>query len=140
MARRQIDHGPAVATAVPAVAAALPNIGLTVGAARGPALVRAVVNVKNPAANAPAVTASIRKNGVLLGLATKTIVMIALSTAQIVVEEIDPAPAVGDVYTVEMLTTSALAGHEVGVNAASLLFDANGNDAVYVSEVGAATP
>lgn len=140
MARRQIDHGPVAAFAVPAVAAVIPNIGLTVGAARGPAMVRAVVNVTNPAANAPGVTCRILKNAALLGAAAKTIVMIALSTVQIVVEEIDAAPAVGDIYTVELSTTSAAAGHEVGIGGASLLFDATPNDAVYVSEVGAVTP
>lgn len=140
MARRQIDHGPAVAQAVPAAAAAINNIGLTVGAARGPALLRAVVNITNPAANVPTVTCRVLKNGVLLGAATKTIVMIALSTHQIVIDEVDPAPAVGDVYTVDMLTTAAAAGHQVGINGASLLFDAAPNDAAYVSEVGAATP
>lgn len=140
MARRQIDHGPVAATAVPAVAAAIPNIGLTVGAARGPALLEARVNITNPAANVPTVTCRILKGGLLLGVATKTIVMIALSTVQVVISEIDPAPAVGDVYTVDMLTTSAAAGHQVGINGASLLFDAMPNDAAFVSEVGAATP
>jgi len=139
MARRQIDHGPVAATAVPAVAAAIPNIGLTVGAARGAALLRAVVNITNPAANTPTVTCRILKNGALLGLATKTIVMIALSTVQITIEEVDPTPVVGDVYTVDMLTTSAAAGHQVGINGASLMFDAMPRDAAFVSEVGAAT-
>lgn len=139
MARTQVDRGPVVAFPIPGVATAIPNIGLTVSDARGPALLRATVEVDHGGLGTGNTTCRILKNGVLLGNAEQTIRMIGPDRAVLMIEELDAAPVAADLYTVDIVDTVVDPLNVVPINRACLVFDAIGKDAAAVSNVGAVT-
>ncbi len=139
MARTSLDRGPAVAFPIPGVAAPIPNIGLTVSDARGPALVRCSVEVDHGGLGTGVTTCRILKNGALLGNAEQSVRVIGPDRVGIVIEELDTVPAAGDVYTVDIVDTVVDVLNVVPANRACLVFDAVAKDAALVSNVGAPT-
>lgn len=138
MAKVTVDVGPAAAQAL-AAAAAVNNIGVTIQDRVGPIALRGAFTVNNPAASTPTVTAAIRKNGVQIASTVRTLIMVASSRVPIYIEHVDLAPVVGDVYTLEIATSAAVAAHELTANQTALTVEALGQDAALVAGIGPAT-
>jgi hypothetical protein len=139
MAKVTVDIGPVAAQALTAGIVAVSNIGVTIQDRSGPVRVIADFTVNNPAASTPTVTASIRKNAVTIATTTRTLVMVASSRVPMHIEHVDLAPAVGDVFALEIQTSAAVATHELTANQTSLTVEALGQDAAEVAGVGPAT-
>lgn len=139
MAKATIDVGPVAAQALTVGIVAVSNIGVTIQDRSGPIKLDAVLTVNNPAASTPTVTASIRKNGVAIASTTRTLVMTASIRVPIVMQHIDLAPAVGDVFALEVATSAAIAVHELTAGQSHLLVEALGQDAALVAGIGPAT-
>jgi hypothetical protein len=135
-----MDRGPAADFNVPGVPTPIPNIGLTVQASRGPALVMCTVDIDHGGLGTSLNTVSILKNGVQLGSATQSLRMIGPDRMGASILELDPAPAVGDVYQIAISEAVVDPANFVRANSAVLVFVAVGKDAAFVSEVGAPTP
>ena len=138
MAKVTVDVGPAAAQALGAVAA-VNNIGVTIQDRPGPVRLSGVLTINNPAASTPTVTGAIRKNGVQVASTVRTMVMTASIRMPMVIDHVDLAAAVGDVYTLEAATSAAVAAHELTVNQTSLTVEALSQDAALVAGIGPAT-
>ena len=138
MAKVTIDVGPAAAQAIPAVETLVNNISVAIVDRGGPVALRALFTVNNPAASTPTVTASIRKNGVEIASTVRTLVMTASIRVPIYIEHIDLAAVVGDVYTLAIETSAAVAAHELTANQSSLTVEALSQDAALCAGIGPA--
>jgi uncharacterized integral membrane protein len=138
MAKITVDVGPVAAQALAAVAP-VNNIGVAIVDRAGPIALRAGFTVNNPAASTPTVTAAIRKNAVQIASTVRTIIMVASQRVSMFIDHVDLAPVVGDVYTLEIATSAAVAAHELTANQTSLTVEALGQDAALVAGIGAAT-
>jgi len=138
MAKVTVDVGPAAAQALGAVAA-VNNIGVTIQDRPGPVRLSGVLTINNPAASTPTVTCAIRKNGVQVLSTVRTMVMTASIRMPIVIDHVDLAAAVGDVYTLEAATSAAVAAHELTANQTSLTVEGLSQDAALVAGIGPAT-
>jgi len=139
MAKQTLDRGPVAPFAVPGVEAAIPNIGVAVVDRSGPIKIIGIAEITNPAANTPLVDLFIALNGVSIAATNVEIIMNGASTQVMVVVHIIDNPAVGDVFTLRVVSTSAAAGHQVGVNRASLLVEGVGLDGAEVAGIGPVT-
>ena len=139
MAKIVVDVGPAAAQAIPAAVAAVNNIGVTIVDRGGPVKLTADFTVNNPAASTPTVTAAIRKNAVQIASTVRTLVMVASSRVPIHIEHVDLAAVAGDVFTLEIVTSAAVAAHELTANQTSLTVEGISQDAALVAGIGAAT-
>jgi len=138
MAKKVVDVGPNAAQAVPGAAAAVNNISLAVVDRGGPVALTANFTVNNPAASTPTVTAAIRKNAVQIASTVRTLVMVASSRVPIHIEHVDPNAVVGDVYTLEIVTSAPVASHELTANQSSLTMEGLSADAAMSAGVGVA--
>lgn len=138
MAKVVIDVGPAAAQALTVGVAAVNNIGPTVIDRGGPVRLTADFTVNNPAASTPTVTAAIRKNGVQIASTVRTLVMVASSRVPIHIEHVDTAAVVGDVFTLEIATSAAVAAHELTANQTSLAVEGLSTDGALCAGIGAA--
>lgn len=139
MAKATLDIGPTAAQALTAGMVAVSNIGVTITDRVGPVRVEARLTVNNPAASAPTVTAAIRKNGLQIVSSVRSLVMVASSRAALVIDHIDLAPAVGDVFALEVQTSAAVAVHELTAGQTSLYVEALSQDAAEVAGIGPGT-
>lgn len=139
MAKVTVDIGPVAVQALTTGALPVNNIGVTIQDRSGPIAVRGDFTVNNPAASTPTVTAAIRKNAVQIASTVRTLIMVASSRVPIHIEHVDLAPVVGDVFTLEILTSAAVAAHELTANQSSLTVEALGQDAALVAGIGPAT-
>jgi len=138
MAKVVVDVGPAAAQALTVGIAAVNNIGPTVIDRGGPVRLEGVLTVNNPAASTPTVTAALRKNGVQIASTVRTIVMVASSRVQMLLDHIDPAAAVGDIFTMEVNTSAAVAAHELTANQSSLVCEGLSSDGALCAGIGPA--
>jgi hypothetical protein len=138
MAKVVIDVGPAAAQALAVAPAAVNNIGPTVVDRGGPVRLTGIFTVNNPAASTPTVTAAIRKNGVQIASTVRSLVMVASSRNILHIDHIDPVAVVGDVYTLEIATSAAVAAHELTANQTSLTCEGVSTDGALCAGIGAA--
>lgn len=139
MAKVTVDVGPAVAQALTVGIASVNNISVAVVDRPGPVKFHGSFTVNNPAASTPTVTAGLRKNGVQIPSTVRSQVMVASSRMSMEVDHFDPNAVVGDVFTMEIQTSAAVAAHELTANQTSLLVEAVGQDAAVCAGIGAAT-
>ena len=139
MAKVTVDVGPAVAQALTVGVQSVNNISVAVVDRAGPVRLTGQFAINNPAASTPTVTMALRKNGNQIAGTVRTMVMVASSRNNYPIDHVDPAAAVGDVYTMEAATSAAVAVHELRANENSLTVEALGQDAAVVAGVGAAT-
>jgi cytochrome P450 len=139
MAQITVDIGPAAAQALTVGVAAVANIGVSIIDRPGPVRLAGNFTVNNPAASTPTVTAALRKNGLQIAATVRTLIMAASTRVPIHVEHVDLAAAVGDVYTMEIATSAAVAGHELTVNQSSLTVQALTQNAAVIAGIGPPT-
>lgn len=138
MSKFREDRGPVVAFAVPAVEGAIPNIGLTIQDRSGPIMVLAGVEITNPAANVPTVTARIARNGVAIAASDQIMIMVASTRIMMILFFSERNPTVGDIFTLRLSTNAAAAGHEVAAGRAFLYIVGEARDDAFVA--GISTP
>lgn len=138
MAKVTVDVGPTAAQALTVGIAVVNNISVAVIDRAGPVKLSADLTVNNPAASTPTVTASLRKNGVIIATTSRTLVMVASSRVPIHIEHVDLAAAVGDIFQIEVNTSAAVASHELTAGQTSLVVEALSQDAALCAGVGSA--
>lgn len=139
MAKVTLDVGPAVNQTVVVAIAAVNNIGVTIVDRGGPVALRAVLTVDNAGAGGNTLTASIRKNGVIVAGTTRTAILVAVSRVAVVLEHVDLVAAVGDVYALEVNVAAVVVPTLLIANQCHLAVEALGQDAALVAGIGAAT-
>jgi len=139
MAKITIDVGPVAAQALAAAETLVNNIGVTIADRAGPVALRAMFTVNNPAASTPTVTCSIRKNAVEIASTVRTILFAASTRMQMLTEHVDLVAAVGDVYTLAIETSAAVANHELTAGQTHLVVEALSQDAALCAGIGPAT-
>lgn len=138
MAKVTVDVGPAAAQALTAGLLPVNNISVAVVDRPGPVMLRGTLTINNPAASTPTVTAGLRKNGVQIATTVRSMVMTASIRMPIYIEHVDLVAAVGDVYTMEIVTSAAVAAHELTANQSSLTVEALSQDAALCAGIGPA--
>lgn len=140
MSRTVADRGPAAPFPIPGVATVIPNIGLTVTDVRGPMKVSATVDIDHGGLGTGVTTVQIVKNGAVLNNTAQSVRVIGPDRVGVSLMTVDTAPAVGDVYAVDIIDTVVDVLNVVPLNGAVLVCEAVPNDGAYVTNVGAATP
>lgn len=139
MAKIVLDVGPAAQQAIPAAPAAVNNIGLTVVDRGGLVALRGVIECHNGSAASRTYTAAIRKNGVQVAGTVRDIEVATLLRAQVTVEHVDTAAAVGDSYTLEIDADAADAASVIEINKAHLIAEGVTPNHGVVAGIGPAT-
>lgn len=139
MAKIVLDQGPAAQQAIPATAAAVNNISLTIVDRGGPVKLSGVIECHNGSAASRTYTAAIRKNAVQVASTVRDIEVATLLRAQVILEHVDLAAAVGDVYQLEIDADAADAASVIEINKAHLVVEGVSQDGAVVAGVGVAT-
>lgn|SRR5574341_128463 len=139
MAKVTMDRGPVAQQAIPAAPAAVNNIGVAIVDRSGPVRVFGQVECNNGSAATRTYTAAIRRNGVQIAETVQVIEVATLLTGLVAVMFVDLAPAVGDIFTLEIDADAADAASVIDINRAFLYVEALSQDAALCAGIGPAT-
>jgi hypothetical protein len=139
MAKVTLDVGPAANQTVVVAIAAVNNIGVTIQDRGGPVALRAGLTVDNAGAGANTLTTSLRKNGVIIAVTTKTVILVAATRQNVSLEHVDLSATVGDVYAIEANVAAVVVPTLLIANQCHLLVEALSQDAALVAGIGPAT-
>lgn len=139
MAKIVLDLGPAAQQAIAAAPAAVNNISVTIVDRGGPVYLSGVIECHNGSAASRTYTAAILKNAVQVASTVRAIEVATLLRAQVTVEHVDLAAAVGDVYQLEIDADTADAASVIEINKAHLIVQGVSQNGAVCAGIGAAT-
>lgn len=140
MAKMTLDRGPAANFTVVVAEAVVPNMSITIEDRVGPIRVQAVLTVDNAGAGANTINGRIARNGVAIALADRTMVMTNVTRQCMVLDFIELAPTVGDVFTIRASVAAVVVPTLLVAGQCSLMVEGVSQDAAVVAGIGPATP
>lgn len=139
MAKITLDRGPNSPTPLTLVATPIPNMSVVLSDRPGIVLVSAIFSFFNVALNTATVTCRLLKNGISQGLPDFLHTSTGAGTFQVSINELHPSAAVGDVFTMDVKTSSEAVGHNLVSAGSSMSVQAISADAALCAGIGPAS-